>query len=286
LDLAPTVSNLGSISSGWIRVSPAMSGQSFLSPRVKENQMQTASVIAVVRTTSTGAFVSINPFDRMNQAFELSFEGGSAIGRFRSSPSEGYETALTLPANDAVVVAVSFGSETSQLDLSVDGKLNTLPTAVGTAVEPFKVGRFISLGSPVAGQSADLKDFYFFDRQLSRSELGAMIQYVAQQNGLLGQIKLDPLLGGGTGGPATDPNFAPVQALIESKCVSCHNWHNAKASTYLSLGLVVKGNAGSSKLYYRLTGSDSGPGPKNMPQSGSISATDVAKFKTWIEGMP
>ena len=164
------------------------------------------------------------------------------------------------------------------MDLTVNGTLAAAPTLSGAPTSPLSMARY-----PVVTASA-LKDVLLFTRALSRDEQSAMLLYLAKKNSLA--ITLDPALKIPVN-TSSDPNFAPAQNVIQAKCHSCHSaWSGVSANYYFSSGLAVKGQAENSTLYYRLTGSTGSSGPKTMPTSGSISASEADLIKTWINNAP
>jgi hypothetical protein len=292
IDLLPGTATLatvtGSGTSKYISLAPASGGTRFASSASADLQSDSLTFVVVLKNTSRGDFLSFNPLDASNQAFELNMTSTDVSAVFRSSPSDSYAQSASLPtaaSGTPLVIAAAFGNDTTVLDFSLNGSLQSKPIGTGTPVAPFVISRFLNIGSSLANQDSDIAEVYVFNRALTHTELGTMISYVASKNALT--VKLDPSLSQGVGVPATDPNFAPAQTLIESKCITCHSsWSGAKASYYLGAGLVAKNSSISSKLYYRLSGSGGSSGPKTMPQTGSVSAADVAVIKTWIDGMP
>lgn len=82
-------------------------------------------------------------------------------------------------------------------------------------------------------------------------------------------------------------DFKAIVPTIISKCASCHThqaWYGYAETDYFGAGLIIPGDYANSKLYYRLSTSTEGPGPKNMPQGGSAAFTEseITLLKTWI----
>ncbi len=82
-------------------------------------------------------------------------------------------------------------------------------------------------------------------------------------------------------------NFKLAVPAIVGKCASCHThaaWLTFNEEDYQAEGLVIPSDYANSPLYYRLSNSAEGPGPKNMPQAGEPAFTDeeVELLKNWI----
>lgn len=82
-------------------------------------------------------------------------------------------------------------------------------------------------------------------------------------------------------------NFKLIVNTIISKCASCHThqaWYGYGETDYVTMDLITPGTYTTSKIYYRLSNSTEGDGPKNMPQGGGASFTDaeIEILKNWI----
>ncbi len=284
VDFVPDTSNLASVNSGFLHFAPGGGGTFFSTPTSKQLLFPSATIFVVMKATSVGELLSINPQDRVRQALELSSDGTQTTAKFYSSVSAFSQSSLATPAG-TVIVGATFYSDSSAIDLSVNGHLAPRATVTGTLNPVFEIGRIISAGPSVGGNSTDVKEILVFNRALSRSEHGAILKFLSTENSL--PITLDASLSTVGGALPPDPNFGSVQSMIESKCVQCHGaWSGAGANFYVSQGLITKGDALNSKLYYRLQGSLGSGGPKTMPQNGSISAGEVDLVKTWITNAP
>lgn len=86
--------------------------------------------------------------------------------------------------------------------------------------------------------------------------------------------------------------FAAAKAIIDNNCIGCHsssnngNFKNLSEAQFLQNGLVVSKNLAGSKIYYRLVGATTGPGPANMPDGGALSANEVDAIALWINSIP
>lgn len=86
---------------------------------------------------------------------------------------------------------------------------------------------------------------------------------------------------------AGGPNFKNAIPAIIEKCAGCHTeYFDYDEAAYANASQVVFGDLTASKLYYRLSNSSQGPGPKNMPQGGGAALTDaeIDALETWISG--
>lgn len=77
--------------------------------------------------------------------------------------------------------------------------------------------------------------------------------------------------------------FLAVRTIFQNNCGgTCHSYHSQTEAQLKAAGLFIAGSPNSSKLYYRLVGSDGSQGPKNMPTGGSLSSSDLAQVRYWI----
>lgn len=78
-------------------------------------------------------------------------------------------------------------------------------------------------------------------------------------------------------------NFQLAQAVILSKCVSCHGaWADYSEEDYISSGLIEVGLSQDSELYVRIRGNDSSTSG-DMPTNGNtLTSDEIVKIKTWI----
>ena len=86
------------------------------------------------------------------------------------------------------------------------------------------------------------------------------------------------------------PEFQAVLQVIIPKCAGCHThqaWYSYNEASYVAAGLVVAQNPALSKMYYRLSTSTEGPGPKNMPAGGgqAFTSEEVELMETWISSL-
>lgn len=79
-------------------------------------------------------------------------------------------------------------------------------------------------------------------------------------------------------------NFAAVNSIIQTNCVSCHKTGFASAGISLDNYTNIKKYATSGSLYGSISGTN---GYKKMPTDGQLTSCDAAIIKKWIDlGMP
>jgi hypothetical protein len=81
-------------------------------------------------------------------------------------------------------------------------------------------------------------------------------------------------------------DFVAAKAVFAQACANCHIFHTLTEAELKAQGYFTSGDPEHSKIYYRITGSSGGQGPKNMPTNGSVSAGDRSLIKTWIQNAP
>jgi hypothetical protein len=283
--LLPDVSTLGLMNAEWMRILPSAASTFFSSSFNSTVYLNTPTVLVVMETGSRGDVISINPGDRANGAFQIRATPTTIEAAYLASTTDQELVTETKPSDSKLLVAASFGTQANTTLLSINGSLSDGFSTVGSPIAPSSSYHLIQLGSSTAANTFDFKRMYVFSRPLTASELGSVITYVANLEGM--SITLDPRLGyTGPASQPSDPLFTAARNVIRSRCLNCHSeWANLSASGFVGLGLVSPGSPLSSKLYYRLTGSQGGGGPKTMPQSGSISASEIDQISAWISGL-
>jgi len=78
-------------------------------------------------------------------------------------------------------------------------------------------------------------------------------------------------------------DYREARFILSQNCGNCHDYHTKTQAELESAGLIDYGNPLASQLYYRIRGSQGALGPKDMPESGSISAGDLNQIKIWIQ---
>ncbi|WP_374074007.1 cytochrome c [Bdellovibrio bacteriovorus] len=259
------------------------------------------SMIIAADTTATGNLITVRAGAGSEES-SISVTGGKIRAmRFNSvgtSYSEYLEVALP-SSGDKMVVAAAFGAKASEISLLVNGVVQS-GTLVKTGT-PFDYSytQKDKTSAPAAGQVYEYVvfggDSVSKKGKLTNSELNVMARYVANNN-MIANVIYDPALlndtGDGGGGDDVNPKFVTAKAIIDAKCINCHksggnspNLVNLTESKAVGNAWVIKANPEGSKLYYRLQGS-SGPGSKDMPSGGSISAAEVQAIADWINSIP
>lgn len=248
------------------------------------------TTIAMVLKPTAGNVFSFDPFDQSNEALVLSYSAATGFtGSFFTSPSDYYAAKVPTTYSDYVLVTLTLTkSASAPMIMTVNGKV-AQAKAEGTTALPSLVNRTLFLGPDIAAP-LNVKDFAVFRRELSLSELGAVIRQMAERNSLAG-VSTDASLawtGSLTDTGPIDPAFAEAKAIIATKCASCHThgaWVGKNAQYFKTENLVVAKDPENSRLYYRITGSTGANGPKNMPASGTITGAEADKIKEWINSL-
>jgi uncharacterized membrane protein len=76
--------------------------------------------------------------------------------------------------------------------------------------------------------------------------------------------------------------FAQVRAILRQNCANCHVYHTMTEDEMIAQGVLKLGDAANSAIYFRLSGSTAGGGPKSMPVGGSLSVADLSTIEAWI----
>jgi uncharacterized membrane protein len=88
----------------------------------------------------------------------------------------------------------------------------------------------------------------------------------------------DPLLIGAS------PGFGRARRVILARCASCHpNFGDYSESAWQSEGYVIAGSHQQSSVYFRLRGA--GGSSANMPPGETLSASEIAAVRDWIDGL-
>jgi hypothetical protein len=242
------------------------------------------SMIAVITNTTDGALVSINSGSDSEES-RLSISGGKVtllqsgnISNFAISqfPTQGF--------NPTTVIALSSGPKMNNALVLVDGYLQKATAQITGANLEFSM-----LAKALDYNPARIKEIIFYPRALGASELNVMSRYLAQKHNL-STVVLDPAVidAGNVGGSSESPEALAAFAMINNRCLSCHSSSNngdfraLTTSKAVQKQLVTPGLLTTSKIYYRLSGSSVGPGPKDMPQDGGIPPSEVQAIEAWI----
>nr|WP_295899867.1 cytochrome c [uncultured Bdellovibrio sp.] len=257
------------------------------------------SIVVAADRSATGTLANVRSGAGVDES-SISVVAGKIRATRLNTVGTSYTEYLEVPlpsSGDKMVVAASFGAKASDISLMVNGVVQS--GTVQKTGAPFDYSYTLrSLSSaPVGGQVYEYVvyggDSLYKKGKLTNSELNVMSRYVANDN-MIANVIFDPSLindGGSGGGDVVNPKFVAAKAIIDAKCISCHksggydpNFVNITESKAVGNGWVVKGSPEASKLYYRLQGS-TGPGTKNMPSGGSISAAEVQAIADWINSI-
>lgn len=283
LDLVPDAAGIGSYLNGWLTISPTATNEKFRSPNGASIEYEEFTLLALVKNSSRGKILSIDPGDTTTEAFSIEMSSTKVSAIFESGGGSRYKAELNLPTSETSILAVSFGSSSEEMIFSVNGVLAGEAVVTGAGSGPLLLNRAIAVGPSQTTESLDIKTMYLFTGTLKKVELGSLILHLADQEGISG-IDLDPSMQ--VADPAVDTRFTAVKSILASNCVSCHSaWNGASASYFVGQGLVSKGSPETSPLFYRLRGSSGAQGPKTMPVSGPLSDADREAIKTWIQLM-
>jgi len=256
---------------------------------------ESASAVIVFDRTMKGLIYRYYANEIVDEArISLDVDGMITIWHISNNANSTY-TNVPLPevsAGSQVTVAVTFGIGAEALVVLVNGvKQNLSLQKVGSPYDFSYVQKSTVLG----GTGGNILEVVTFSSAISNLDLNVMSRYLANGQNIY-NVAFDPSLIndtglGGNGSTPDTPEFLAAKAIIDANCVTCHNgsnngdFRNLTQAQFISKGLVVAKNPAASKIYYRLAGATSGPGPATMPQGGALSAADVAKIETWINSI-
>ncbi len=244
------------------------------------------SMIAVVTDTSDGEIVSVNSGSGTEESL-ISISGGKiSITQIGDASNYAISEFNAKSFNPITIVAFSSGPKISNAIVLVDGYLQKT-TAISTGANL----DFSLLAKSVDYDTNRVKEVIFYPRALNAAELNVMSRYLAQKYNL-STVALDPAVvddtGTGSGGASETAEAQAAFAVINARCLSCHSSSNngdfraLTTSKAIQKQLVAAGDLSNSKLYYRLSGSSTAGGPKNMPTTGAIPLSEVQAVEAWI----
>lgn len=243
------------------------------------------SMIAVVTDTSDGQIVSINSNSGSEES-RLNISGGKlTLTQIGNASNYAISQYPTNGFNPVTVIAFSSGPKMSNAVTLVDGYLQSA-TAITTGANL----QFSMLAKTLDVDMTRVKEIIFYPRALGASELNVMSRYLGQKHNL-STVVLDPAIigAGNIGGSSESPEALAALAVINNRCLSCHSSSNngdfraLTTSRAVQKQLVTPGNLPASKIYYRLSGSSVGPGPKDMPdEGGGLPQSEVQAIEAWI----
>lgn len=251
------------------------------------------SIIVAIDRSMTGKILSINSGTNDDAYIEIVDDKVRAV--HASTENDRAYLEADLPSvGDKVLIAASFGVASEQISLLLNGVVqNAEIQKVGTPTDFPTLAKAVTPG----GSNGQIYEYVIFagadEGELSKGELNVMSRYVANNN-LITNVIFDPVLIEDEGGGSIEvnPKFVLAKAVIDAKCLSCHSsgssngdFSNLTESKAIQRGLVAAKSPATSKLYYRLTEATSGPGARNMPTSGSISAAEAQTISDWINSI-
>lgn len=117
---------------------------------------------------------------------------------------------------------------------------------------------------------------------LTLYEMNMISSLMAQQAGVM-NFKIDFSLSNSEVIYAPNEIETRALSLIRTRCASCHEQHGSWAgyttNNFISQGMISAGSPSDSKIYQRITTSDS---TKKMPPVGSLGADDPQLIREWI----
>ena len=241
------------------------------------------SVVAVVTDTTDGSLFSVNSGAGSEESILRITSGSVTISQ--SGDVSNY-TMKQFPAkafNSPSIIAFSSGSKITNSMVLVDGYLQTATAQTTGASLDFSV-----LAKTMSFDSSRIKEIIFYPRSLSGAELIVMSRYMGRKYNL-STVVLDPAVLDADNAVSSETDEAKAAfAVINSRCLSCHSSSNngdfrsLTTSKAIQKQLISPGNLPASKLYYRLSGAQVGPGPRDMPDDGAIPQSEVQAIEAWI----
>lgn len=253
---------------------------SFINPTSGGIVSDSVAFAAVLSPGATGTVLSIHAGSANSEACAVIAQAGQ-IRLYHLTDANNYATLSAPMPSGSFVVSGRCGVKVEDLHFQVNGvAIKAAATKVGGGLLDFAyVLRNMTYTSVV-------NEAIVFEDTLSDFEMNLLARQIAGNHGL--PVSADYTLN--TEIPnaiSVDPNFAPMLAVYNSKCVSCHTAYTS-AANFISAGWVNKGDPANSKMFWRLQGagvpSKDGKA-QNMPMGNSINASDVALIRTWIQNM-
>ncbi len=246
----------------------------------------------VVNSTTTTYLYSLNSGVSSEES-SIAVKGNKIIATHITDASNYSFIEAEIPADAGriITVAVSFGVETNNIVVLINGKkINTVPQKIGNPLA------FSYLEKSIQTYVIERKtiEVLVYKKALAALDLNVLSRYVAGTSQVKNVI-YDPNLSA----PSIQlpvvlqptPQFLKAKAIIDAKCISCHSdsakgdYRNLTQAQFLQKGLVIPKNLADSKLYYRLNGALAGPGPKSMPQGTALPASEVTDIANWINSI-
>lgn len=262
--------------------------------RIAESPLfaEAGSATLSVRRDAQGPVFSVHSGSQSQES--LITISGNKIRAVHFSDESNYsfiESTIPIGTSEYIVVAASFGKDPNQISLLINGiKQRSAIQKVGTPTEySYLLKTVESYG--IENQTSEIR---FFKSKLSDLDLNALSRNVASDNGIPG-VQFDSSLLGTSNGPEESvgptPQFLAAKSVIDAKCLSCHssdnfgNFQNLTQAQFIQKGFVIPKNLAASRIYYRLSGATTGPGPRNMPQGTTMTQNEVEIIATWINSI-
>jgi hypothetical protein len=243
------------------------------------------SMIVVADTAITGKILGLNSGTNSDEGY-ISVQSGAIRVTHMSTATDYSYIEVPVPSGSKMSIAVEFGTTATDMSLLVNGTVqNVAITKVGSPIDY----SYLQKSMTAAGTGGVIYEAMIYSDALSKPDLNALARYTGSDNSMT-NVVFDPTVfdGSGSGTTTQDPLFVAAKAVIDANCTGCHSsasngdFRNMTVSKAVQNGWIVPGNPTSSPLYYRLVGSSGSNGPKNMPQGGSLSASDVQAISDWI----
>ncbi|AHZ85033.1 hypothetical protein AB1A81_11575 [Bdellovibrio bacteriovorus] len=253
------------------------------------------SFVVALDTSMTGKVFSVSAGANQEDAYINIAAGKIRVVRAAPDASNISFMEVNLPSTGSkMVIAAGFGVKPTEMSLQVNGVVQTAEIQkTGTPGDFAFTVKSVATG----GTGGQIYEYVVYGGSatdglaLTKGELNVMSRYVATNN-LIENVIFDPaLINEGKEVVEENPKFLAAKAVIDAKCLSCHNsssygdFRNLTETKALSRGLVKAKDLAGSKLYYRLTGATVGPGPRNMPTSGSMSSAEAQAVADWIDSI-
>ena len=261
------------------------------------------SFVIAADTSATGTLLKINT-ELPEDPNEIVEECSVAVvdGKIRATRkhtlSVDYEEYLEVEVpsvGDKMVIAAAFGRNVSEIKLMVNGVMQSGTIVKSGAPNVFEPMNKVVSSAPTSGNVYEYVVYaggalFPQKAKLSLEEMNVMSRYIAGNN-LIANVVLDPSLIPSGGEVKETPEFLAAKAVVDAKCIHCHKAGGTMpdlvgltASKAVTKGIIVKGNAQASKLYYRLKNA-SGIGPQNMPTDAGFSSAETKAVEDWINSL-
>ena len=251
------------------------------------------SFVAALSRSARGVVMSVNSGTGLEEGRITVTDSTITAARYIDANNYSYIEVPLPSSGEQMVIGASFAQTAG------DGDVTLMINGILQIATRLKVGvpgdfSYVLKSLTTAPSTGIVSEYVVYNTPLNATQLNVMSRYIASAESIQ-NVVYDPVLmnGDGSGASTTteDPLFVAAKTIIDNKCIVCHvpnsnggDLTNLTSAKAVSRGWVVAGNPASSKLYYRLQGS-SGSGTKDMPQAGSITATEVQAIADWISNI-